>query len=344
MDSEIRGRFSEIQKSIKWPVYLFDYQGKCIDANNHEKIGEKVDVPDIPNGNIVTTGKFQWISVGSRMGVNTYYIALFGADEAATGAMNLIRIMFREEHKELDKNTVLRSLLFEQGSESYSADDLEEVGLTRADYLNVVIIDHKGAQSSEVKVVCENIIDEILVVEVDRNHVAMVVLDQAVIEETLEIVLSEMNTELLIPAKASVGKAVADWDMLYRSYKSAKSALVLGKKLGNEENVYYYDQMMIYHLIHEINEDARDRYFKDYGGVFKDLVHDEELIQTAIRFFENDLNITETSRQLYVHRNTLIYRLNKIEKLTALDLRSFDDAIQFFLLMLIWRLGDYEVE
>ena len=310
MDSEIRGRFAEIQKSIKWPVYLFDYQGKCIDANNHEKIGEQVEVPDIPNGGIVTTGKFQWISVGSRMGVNTYYIALLGADEAAIGAMNLIRIMFKEEHKELDRNTILRSLLFEQGGESYTSDDLEEVGLPKVEFLNVVIIDHKGAQSSEAKVVCENIIDDALVVEVDRNHIALIVLDHQIIEESLELVVSEMNTELLIPAKASVGKAVSSWDMLYKSYGSARSALTLGKKLGNEENLYYYDQMMIYHLIHEIKEDARDGYFDDYGGVFKDLVHDEELIQTAIRFFENDLNITETSRQLYVHRNTLIYRLN----------------------------------
>lgn len=344
MDSEIRGRFSEIQKSINWPVYLFDYQGKCIDANNHEKIGEQVEVPEIPNGGIVTTGKFQWISVGSRMGVNTYYIALFGADEAAKGAMNLIRIMYKEEHKELDRNAILRSLLFEHGGESYTAEDLDDVGLPKVDYLNVVIIDHKGAESSEAKVVCENIIDDALVVEVDRNHMAMVVLDDQIIVENLDAIVSEMNTELLIPAKASVGKAVIGWDMLSKSYGCAKTALTLGKKLGNEEAIYHYDQMMIYHLIHEIREDARDKYFDDYGSAFKDLVHDEELIQTAIRFFENDLNITETSRQLYVHRNTLIYRLNKIEKLTGLDLRSFDDAIQFFMLMLIWRFGDYEVE
>jgi len=343
MDSEIRQRFAEIQKNIKWPVYLFDYQGTCIDANNHEKIGEKVDVPDITNGDIVKTGTFQWISVGSRMGVNTYYIALFGSDEAAVGAMHLIHIMFKEEDKELDKNTILRALLFENGKDSFTEEDYEQAGLSNLDALNVVIIDYKGAQFNQVKVVCENILDQVDVIEVDRNH--LVLISSSPLEkEILDAIISEMNTELLIPAKASVGKTVSGWNQLHKAYSSAKSAFILGNKLGVESKVFQYDQMMIYHLINEVSEKARDTYFDDYGLVFKELIHDEELIQTAIRFFENDLNITETSRQLYVHRNTLIYRLNKIEKQTGLDLRSFDDAIQFYMLMLIWRLGDYSEE
>ena len=343
MDSEIRQRFAEIQKSIKWPVYLFDYQGTCIDANNHDKIGEKVDVPDIPNGDIVKTGTFQWISVGSRMGLNTYYIALFGSDEGAQGAMNLIQILFREEDKELDKTTVLRSLLFESGKDSFSVEDYTEAGLLNHEKLIVTIIDHKGGTFDEVKVICENILEGVEVVEVDRNHLALVG-GQSIESDILSAIISELNTEVLIPAKASVGKAVAGYDHLYKSYLSAKTALALGKKLGAESRVFHYDQMMIYHLVNEISETSRDQYFHDYGWVFKELIHDEELIQTAIRFFENDLNITETSRQLYVHRNTLIYRLNKIEKQTGLDLRSFDDAIQFYMLMLIWRLGDYGQE
>ena len=340
MDFEIRQQFAEIQKSIKWPVYLFDYQGKCIDANNHEKIGEQIEVPDIPNGDVAITGNFQWICVGSSMGVNTYYIALLGSDEAARGAMNLIRIMFKKEHKELDKNTVLRGLLFEQSGDAYTLEDLEEVGLKNSEYLNVVVVDHKGAHSEDVKVICENMFSEALSVEVDRNHLALIVRTEEDLDDNLHAMISELNTEILIPAKASVGKSVTAWDDLYKSYKCAKTALEIGEKLGQEESLYFYDQMMIYHLVSEIDPDARKRYFDDYGSVFKDLVHDEELIQTAIRFFENDLNITETSRQLYVHRNTLIYRLNKIQKLAGLDLRSFDDAIQFFMLMLIWRLGD----
>lgn len=342
MDFEVRQQFAEIQKSIKWPVYLFDYQGKCIDANNHEKIGEQIEVPDIPNGEVVVTGNFQWISVGSSMGVNTYFIALLGSDEGARGAMNLIRLMFKKEHKELDKNTVLRGLLFEESGDAYTPEDLEEVGLKSPEYLSVVIVDHKGAHSEEIKVICENMFSEAFSVEVDRNHLALVIRTDETLENNLHAMISELNTEMLIPAKASVGKAVRAWELLYKSYKTAKTAMVIGQKLGQEESLYFYDQMMIYHLVSEIDEDARQRYFDDYGSAFKDLVHDEELIQTAIRFFENDLNITETSRQLYVHRNTLIYRLNKIEKLAGLDLRSFDDAIQFFMLMLIWRLGDYQ--
>lgn len=253
-------------------MYLFDYQGKCIDANNHEKIGEQIEVPEIPSGDIVVTGNFQWISVGASMGVNTYYIALLGGDEAARGAMNLIRIMFKKEHKELDKTTVLRGLLFEQSGDTYTPEDLEEVGLKNTDYLNVMIVDHKGAHSEEIKVVCENIFSEAFSVEVDRNHMVLITQAKEDIHENLQAIISELNTELLIPAKASVGKAVGGFEMLHKSYKSAKTALMIGEKLGQEDSLYFYDQMMIYHLVSEIDEDARQRYFDDYGAVFKDLV------------------------------------------------------------------------
>jgi len=340
MDLEIRQRFAEIQNSIKWPIYLFDFQGTCIDANNLDKIGERVDVPDIANDEVVKTGKFQWISVGSRMGVNTYYIALLGSDDAADGVMQLIRIMFKEGHKEMDRQTVLRTMLFDQSGKSYSIDDIESLGFIMDKELRVTLIDHKGATTAEAKVICENIIDDIIAIDIDRQHIAVIDYVQDEYELLVEAIISEMNSELMIPATAGIGKVVSGWTQLHKSYISSQSALTLGKKLGDEVLVHKYDQMMIYHLINEIDARSRYHYFNDFGVIFKDLVHDEELIQTAIRFFENDLNITETSRQLYVHRNTLIYRLNKIEKMTGLDLRSFDDAIQFYMLMLIWRLGD----
>jgi len=344
MDSEIRQKFADIQKSITWPVYLFDYQGKCIDANNLDKIGEKVDVPDIPNGQIVKTGQFRWITVGSQMGVNTYYIALFGSDEGADGAILLIKLMFNEGSKEIDRHTVLRSMLFDDSGTAYSIEDIESIGLPVNIDLRVIIIDHKGASFDETKVICENIIENAIVVEVDRFHMAVIAQELEGLDDILQAIISEMNTELLIPAHAGVGKSVISWPLLHESYRCAKSALSLGKKLGDEKTIFYYDQMMIFHLMNEVDERSRKQYFNDYGTVFKELVQDEELIQTALRFFENDLNITETSRQLYVHRNTLIYRLNKIEKQAGLDLRSFDDAMQFFMLMLIWRLGNYTEE
>ncbi len=344
MELEIRQKFADVQKNVKWPVYLFDYQGVCVDSNNLNKIGEQIDVPEISNSDTVVTGKFQWISVGSRMGLNTYYIALLGVDEAAKGAMNLIKMLFTEGQIGLDKQTVLRSLIFDQTGTVYSEDDLLELNLPIDKSMKVVMIDHKGASHNEVKVICENIMEESVTVEVDRNHIVLITFAEDDLKDTLNAIISEMNTELLIPASAGVGKRVESWNKVNESYTGAKSALLLGNKIGDEEKVHFYDQMMVFHLLNEVDEKSRIKYFNDYGSVFKELVQDEELIQTAIRFFEYDLNVTETSRQLYVHRNTLIYRLNKIEKQTGLDLRSFDDAMQFFMLMLIWRLGKYEFD
>ncbi len=338
MDLSIRQRFSEIQNSINWPVYLFDYEGTCIDSNNPDKIGEKVEVPDIEYGELLRTGKFQWISVSSGMGMDIYYIAMLGTDASATGAMQLIRLVFKESEEVSDAASILRHLLFNYEEAAYTRQDLSDAGVELTPPLQVVLVEHKGAGPDEVSVIVGNILENTYTVEIDKHHLAVITSESESLREDLRTVMSELNTELLIPANFGIGKTVESPLEIGHSYRGAKSALMLGKRLGQEKHIFDYRQMMIYHLVSEVDQTVRKRYFSDYGEAFEQLVDDEELIQTAIRFFENDLNITETSRQLYVHRNTLIYRLNKIEKLTGLDLRSFDDSIQFYMLMLIWRL------
>jgi carbohydrate diacid regulator len=338
MDQNIRQRFSEIQKSINWPVYLFDYKGKCIDSNNLEKIGEQVEVPDVKPGEVLRTGKFQWVSVGSGLGLETYYIAMLGTDETSESAIQLIRIVFMEADVASDKTRILRQLLFNMEDVPYTEDELSEMGFNKGSPIQAVLMEHKG-DSKEISVIIENIFEDAFVVEIDKSHLVMVKQSENGIFQDVDMLLSELSTELFVPALAGIGKRVQSWTQAGESFKTAGSTLSLGKKVGQEEKLFEYKQMMTYHLMSEIEPSLRKQYFGDFGMPFEQIVEDEELIQTAMRFFENDLNITETSRQLYVHRNTLIYRLNKIEKQTGLDLRSFDDAIQFYMLMLIWRLG-----
>ncbi len=90
-----------------------------------------------------------------------------------------------------------------------------------------------------------------------------------------------------------------------------------------------YKSLVVPLLIKNMDLNELETMYLDIAANLNSVINDEELILTALRFFENDLNITETSRKLFVHRNTLIYRLNKIHKLTDFDLRKFEDALNF---------------
>ena len=126
------------------------------------------------------------------------------------------------------------------------------------------------------------------------------------LHELAETIVAMMNAEALLDVKVAYGTVVQELKDVSKSYKEAKMALDVGKI-----------------FIEEIFGD----------NVPMDL--DEETLNTLNKFFENNLNVSETSRQLFVHRNTLVYRIEKIQKSTGLDLRSFDDALTFKIALMV---------
>ena len=125
-----------------------------------------------------------------------------------------------------------------------------------------------------------------------------------------------------------------------RSYKEAKMAMDVGKIFYPDKNVIAYSRLGIGRLIYQLPLPLCKMFIKEiFDGRSPD-EFDEETLQTINKFFENNLNVSETSRQLFIHRNTLVYRLDKIEKITGMDLRKFDDAIYFKVAMMVKRYLD----
>ena len=120
-----------------------------------------------------------------------------------------------------------------------------------------------------------------------------------------------------------------------RSYKEAKMALDVGKIFYSGKNVVAYSNLGIGRLIYQLPLPLCRMFIKEvlHGLTMDDF--DDETLATVNKFFENNLNVSETSRQLYIHRNTLVYRLDKLQKMTGLDLRNFDDAIIFKITLMV---------
>lgn len=146
-----------------------------------------------------------------------------------------------------------------------------------------------------------------------------------------DTLVAETGTKVFI----SIGTAVNDLKDVSRSYKEAKMAIEVGRIFDGDKNIVNYEQLGIGRLIYQLPIPLCRMFIKEvlHGLTIDDF--DEETLATVSKFFENNLNVSETSRQLYIHRNTLVYRLDKLQKMTGLDLRNFDDAIIFKITLMV---------
>ena len=160
-------------------------------------------------------------------------------------------------------------------------------------------------------------------------------------EKTANVILDMLNTEAMISVHVSFGTIVNEIKDVSRSYKEAKMALDVGKIFYSDKNVVAYNRLGIGRLIYQLPLPLCKMFIGEIFGENTPDDFDDETIATINKFFENSLNVSETSRQLYIHRNTLVYRLDKLEKSTGLDLRVFDDAITFKIALMVVKYMKY---
>lgn len=160
-------------------------------------------------------------------------------------------------------------------------------------------------------------------------------------EKTANVILDMLNTEAMISVHVSFGTIVNEIKDVSRSYKEAKMALDVGKIFYSDQNVIAYSSLGIGRLIYQLPMPLCKMFIGEIFGENTPDDFDDETIATINKFFENSLNVSETSRQLYIHRNTLVYRLDKFEKSTGLDLRVFDDAITFKIALMVVKYMKY---
>ena len=161
------------------------------------------------------------------------------------------------------------------------------------------------------------------------------------IEKAARNIIALLEKEGTDGVRVSYGTVVREIKEVSRSYKEAKMALDVGKIFFDERNVIAYSELGIGRLIYQLPIPLCRMFIREiFGGKSPD-DFDEETLVTINKFFENSLNVSETSRQLFIHRNTLVYRLDKLQKSTGLDLRVFEDAITFKIALMVVKYMKY---
>lgn len=161
--------------------------------------------------------------------------------------------------------------------------------------------------------------------------------DPAQIDEISNLILDNLNAESMAKVHIGIGMPAESLKDTAKSYREASLALTVGNIFESETYVMRYDKLGLGRLIYQLPPTLCHMFLDEVfpKGAYESL--DSETLLTIQKFFENNLNGSETSRQLFVHRNTLVYRLDKVQKITGLDLRSFDDAVLFKLASMVRR-------
>lgn len=159
--------------------------------------------------------------------------------------------------------------------------------------------------------------------------------DSKDLEKLARSIADTLSSEFYTRVNVGIGTAVVGVKDLARSFKEAQMALEVGKVFDTDKVIVSYDNLGIARLIYHLPTTLCETFLHEVFKVGSIDSLDHETLFTIQKFFENNLNVSETSRKLFVHRNTLVYRLEKIKKLTGLDLREFDHAIIFKIALMV---------
>ena len=173
----------------------------------------------------------------------------------------------------------------------------------------------------------------------EKNIILIKAVERDASPESLELIANTivdmMNSEAMLKVRVSYGTVVQELREVSKSYKEATMAMDVGRIFYAEKNVIAYSTLGIGRLIYQLPVNLCRIFIEEIFGGNQVYDLDEETLTTINKFFENNLNVSETSRQLFIHRNTLVYRIEKLQKATGLDIRTFEDAMTFKIAMMV---------
>ncbi len=330
---------------------VMDTEGCVISCTDVSLLGERwpdaaVKVAGTTEG-VITFNQKTFKPIYSNANYFEYAVFCSGDDELARDycamayiALNEAKVFYEEKH---DRGTFVKNIIMDNilpGDIYIRAKELHfATDAPRAVFL-VRQVGHGDVATVDVLSGMFPDKTQDFVLSVNENDIAVIKqLAAAPGEGELEKIASQMEetlkNELFIKTIIGIGTVSEHLRELADSYKEAQTAIDVGKVFDTEKSVINYENLGIGRLIYQLPTTLCEIFLSE---VFKKSTIDaldQETLFTINKFFENNLNVSETSRKLFVHRNTLVYRLEKIKKLTGLDLRQFDHAIVFKVALMV---------
>lgn len=242
-----------------------------------------------------------------------------------------------------DKNAFMQNLLLDTYTEVDAFNRAKKLHIATSVKRAVFLVETKQAKDENALATIRNIFSsrtKDFITAIDDSGIIIIrELSSTESYDSLEsiafMLVDMLNTEAMTSAWVAYSRIAEDLKELSGAYKEARMALEVGKIFYSDRNVFSYNSLGIGRLIYQLPVSICEMFIDE---IFKEETLDsvdEETLITIRTFFENNLNLSETSRQLYVHRNTLVYRFEKLQKKFGLDIRTFEDALTFKLAMMV---------
>jgi len=341
----------QMKEATERTIGVLDMDGVVVSCSDTALIGDKwpeavIRLSSAPDSMVVEDRR-TFKPLVSWNAYFDYVVFVDGEDETARGlcvmaciALNSAKTHYEEKH---DKGTFVKNIITDNilpGDVYIRAKELHFSTEVRRAVFLVRQVEHADVAAFDVLqsmftdrmqdfVLSTNETDIVVVKQLSGNA------DDAELYSIAKSIEDKLATELFVRTIIGIGTVSTHLRDLADSYKEAQVAIEVGKVFESEKSIISYDNLGIGRLIYQLPTTLCEIYLSE---VFKKISIDsldQETLFTINKFFENNLNVSETSRKLFVHRNTLVYRLEKIKKLTGLDLREFEHAIVFKVALMV---------
>lgn len=342
----------KIAKSIQVEIDVLNSDGEIVASSNKPRIGiQEVFIksnPNIEEKNRFIFGGRTYMKFNA--GINRiYYLSMEGTSRAIRNycilAISLLELYLKTTIKRMDKEDTISAALLGQVTDLELQEAVENFNIDVNIPRCVFVIRTEGKEALEIYRIMLNAFPKHMkdyLVLVDSQTIGLVktILDDMDKSDLMQLGVAIEDTilnEASVKSYIGIGKIKDSIYDMRESYLEAESAINIGIIHEPSVRVYSYEALLLERFLSEVSASIGEKYYKqifhgEYGKVLTD-----EMITTVEKFFENHLNLSETSRQLYIHRNTLVYRLDKIQNTLGLDLRNFHDAVTFKIMMMLER-------
>ncbi len=346
----IRTLVNQFKDVFERKLGVIDETGFIISPNSPKDVDSKVEVileKCAETGTVLHFAECTFVSWGA--GQCEYITFAAGEDEEALKcckalgvAVGNVKVLYDEKYNRANfiKNVILDNILpgdiYAKARELNLAIDAERVVYNIAN-------DDLSLNELNIREVLEGLFPDTendFVVTIDSENIVLVKTvekDQspAQLEKIAKTIVDTIQSEVMIAVTVGIGTVITGVKDLSKSYREAQIAIEVGRAFDEEKCISNYESLGIGRLIYQLPTTLCELFLSEVfkSGSIDSL--DRETLLTIQKFFENNLNVSETSRQLYVHRNTLVYRLDKVQKITGLDLRILDHAIVFKVAMMV---------
>lgn len=354
---KLLGTLNEIKEISKLELALFQQNGKLIvsttevDAQIEAVVGQFLEMPETEQEH----ENYQLFKIVIE-NETEYVLGTFGIVDnglvIGKMAANQMRMLILSKSEEFDRNVFIQNVLLGNLLTIDMFSKAKKLHIEAKPRVTFVIDTGKKNTDWVMELVknLSNLKAGDFVTTVDEHSVVLVKdisnLENSVRNNSIELeqemegiamsLVDSLHMEAMVKVRVGYGNVANEISDIAQSFQEAKMALQVGKVFYAEKDTISYGKLGIGRLIYQLPMSLCNMFIKEvFGEKIPDVLEDEEAMSTIAKFFENNLNISETARQLYVHRNTLVYRLERIEKEIGLDIRKFDDAMTFRIAVMV---------